>query len=75
MNKSKWNIYNNENSSNKSFHIISFQPKSKKIEPVKIFKKLNKRGIICSLRNNRLRLSIAHYNNQNDINHLLETLN
>ena len=60
---------------NKSFHIIAFKPKAKQIEPIKVFKILKKNNIICSLRDNKLRLSIAHFNNQKDINHLLGILN
>ena len=37
--------------------------------------RLKKNKIICSLRNKKLRLSIAHFNNQKDIENLLETLN
>ena len=75
IDKNKWQIYHNKKSINKSFHIIAFKPNSKDLEPIKVFKKLKKKNIICSLRDNKLRLSIAHFNNQEDINHLLEILN
>ena len=75
INKKKWQIYQNEKSKNKSFHIIAFKPKSKHLEPIKVFKKLKNENVICSLRDNKLRLSIAHFNNQKDINHLLGILN
>ena len=75
INKKKWHIFKNKNNSTNSFHIISFQPKSKFIEADMIFQKLKKNKIICSLRNKKLRISFAHFNNQKDINHLLETLN
>ena len=75
INKKKWQIYHNEKNINKSFHIIAIKPKSKHLEPIKVFKKLKKKNVICSLRDNRLRLSIAHFNNQKDINHLLGILN
>ncbi len=75
INKKKWQIYHNEKNINKSFHIIAFKPKAKQIEPIKVFKILKKNNIICSLRDNKLRLSIAHFNNQKDINHLLGILN
>ena len=75
INKKKWQIYHNEKNINKSFHIIAIKPKSKHLKPIKVFKKLKKKNVICSLRDNRLRLSIAHFNNQKDINHLLGILN
>ena len=75
INKKKWQIYHNEKNINKSFHIIAIKPKSKHLEPIKVFKKLKKKNVICSLRDNKLRLSIAHFNNQKDINHLLGILN
>ena len=75
INKKKWQIYHSEKNINKQFHIIAFKPKAKQIEPIKVFKILKKNNIICSLRDNKLRLSIAHFNNQKDINHLLGILN
>ena len=45
------------------------------LDPSIILKRLKKNKIICSLRNKKLRLSIAHFNNQKDIENLLETLN
>ncbi len=75
INHNKWKIYYSKKSLNNSYHIISFRPKSKNPEPIKIFKKLKRNNIICSLRKNKIRLSIAHFNNQKDVNHFLEALN
>ena len=36
---------------------------------------LKKNKIICSIRNKKIRLSLAHFNNQQDIENLLEILN
>ena len=75
INQKKWKVFQNKKTYNNSNHIISFQSKSDIIEPSEIFKRLKKNKIICSLRNKKLRLSIAHFNNQKDIENLLETLN
>ena len=68
-------VSQNNKTFNNSNHIISFQSKSNILEPSIILKRLKKNKIICSLRNKKIRLSIAHFNNQKDIENLLETLN
>ena len=34
------------------------------------FEHLSEEGLICGIRNDRLRVSISHYNDSNDIEHL-----
>ena len=75
INQKKWKVSQNNKTFNNSNHIISFQSKSNILEPSIILKRLKKNKIICSLRNKKIRLSIAHFNNQKDIENLLETLN
>ena len=75
INQKKWKVFQNKKTSNNSYHIISFQSKSNMIEPSTIFKRLKKNKIICSIRNKKIRLSLAHFNNQQDIENLLEILN
>ncbi len=53
-------------------HIISLN--SSKVDIKKKFAELSKNGIICGIRNGRLRISIAHYNNQIDIETLIKQL-
>ena len=53
-------------------HIVSIINPEKKM--YKISKTLTEKGIFCSLRNGYLRVSLAHYNNQHDIDKLLSIL-
>ena len=55
-----------------SSHIISIS--SPTLDVQEALKHLRKNGIICSARNGSIRVSIAHYNNQYDIQSLLDNL-
>ena len=60
------------NTKEASSHIITLRAPKSNI-PLS-FERLTKNGIICGVRNNRIRVSIAHYNNSLDINTLLQNL-
>jgi selenocysteine lyase/cysteine desulfurase len=52
-----------------SSHIISLMhPSGDTIR--RKFEHLSEEGLICGIRNDRLRVSISHYNDSNDIEHL-----
>ena len=53
-------------------HIIALESSTRNIEL--ILKRLKENNVVCGSRNNRIRISIAHYNNEEDIAHLLYCL-
>ena len=53
-------------------HIIALESSTRNIEL--ILKRLKENNIVCGSRNNRIRISVAHYNNEEDIAHLLYCL-
>ena len=67
-----WFPFHFENQALSSSNILSIFHSKKDLK--KAHKVLHKNNFICSLRNNRLRLSIAHYNNERDIDKFLDYL-
>ena len=66
---SDWKFFRKTTSKEFSSHIISLMPPS--ADRLKsTFEHLSKKGLICGIRNERLRISIAHYNDSNDIKYL-----
>ena len=66
---SDWKCFRKTTSKEFSSHIISLMPPS--ADRLKsTFEHLSKKGLICGIRNERLRISIAHYNDSNDIKYL-----
>ena len=53
-------------------HIVSIFSPEKKMHTIS--KSLSEKGVFCSLRNGYLRVSLAHYNDQKDIDKLLSIL-
>ena len=68
----QWNLYRPEDDIDASSHIVSIESFSHNIR--KQFEKLKSNAIICGIRNDRIRISISHYNNQMDIEKLLNAL-
>ena len=68
----KWNAFREIDSLERSPNILSLF--NQKIDSKKLSHELKKKNIVCSLRNGRLRVSIAHYNSQEDIDVLLAVL-
>ena len=68
----QWNLYRPEDDIDTSSHIVSIESFSHNIR--KQFEKLKSNAIICGIRNNRIRISISHYNNQTDIEKLINVL-
>ena len=66
---SNWNAFRPTTSKEFSSHIISLMhPSTETIKST--FEQLLKQGLICGIRNGRLRISISHYNDSNDIKYL-----
>ena len=72
LNKDRYKTLNG-NEKLSSSHIISIS--NNEIDSTKLSKILFDNGIICSLRNGFIRISLAHYNDQTDIDKLLSVLN
>jgi selenocysteine lyase/cysteine desulfurase len=70
--ESKWQPYRSINDKCASSHIISLESKS--AGTARTLEKLKKENIVCGTRNNRLRVSIAHFNNETDIMSLVKAL-
>ena len=73
LEETRWNLYRAKDDVSASSHIISIESLSKNIRDN--FEKLKTNTIICGIRNNRIRISISHYNNQTDIEKLINALN
>jgi len=69
---SQWTAFREIDSSERSPNILSLR--NQQIDSKKLSKELKDKNIVCSLRNGRLRVSIAHYNSQEDIDVLLAVL-
>ena len=69
---SKWQPYRSISDKCASSHIISLKCQSGAI--IHTLAKLKKENIVCGIRNNRLRVSIAHFNNEADIRSLIKVL-
>jgi selenocysteine lyase/cysteine desulfurase len=66
---SEWKSFRPITSREFSSHIISLMhPSGDEIKST--FEQLSEKGLICGIRNGRLRVSISHYNNGNDIKYL-----
>ena len=66
---SDWHSYRPTKSKSSSSHIVSLMhPSSNTIR--RKFEHLSEKGLICGIRNDRLRVSISHYNDSNDIENL-----
>ena len=69
---SEWRPFRPKEDTESSPHIIVIDKEGQNI--TEIFNKLNQEKIIVSMRNNRIRISLAHYNSLDDINTLAEVL-
>ena len=70
---SDWKSFRPTTSSEFSSHIISLMhPSADRLKSS--FEELSKKGVICGIRNGRLRISISHYNDSNDVKHLGDSL-
>ena len=69
---SQWTAFREIDSSERSSNILSLR--NQQIDSKKLSQELKDKNIVCSLRNGRLRVSIAHYNSQEDIDVLLAVL-
>ena len=67
-----WKPFHSTTSSEFSPHIISLR--TSKLNVQSKIMELTESGIICGIRNGRIRISIAHYNNESDILYLLDQL-
>ncbi len=66
---SDWKSFRPTTSTEFSSHIISLtHPCADTVKSS--FEQLSKKGLICGIRNGRLRISISHYNNSKDIKYL-----
>ena len=72
LKKLEWTVFVDGESDEFSSHIISLQNAHHNV--VNAVEKFNKSGIVCGIRNGRIRVSLAHYNNENDVQKLLEAL-
>ena len=70
--KSGWIPFRPINDYESSPHIITIAKKN--AETAHVYEKLRDKGIITSLRNGRIRISIAHYNSENDLDKLSRIL-
>ncbi|MDG2475003.1 MAG: aminotransferase class V-fold PLP-dependent enzyme [Paracoccaceae bacterium] len=68
----EWKPFRRVDSSEFSGHIISLNATTLNIPSTQ--KYLIKNGIICGIRNGRIRISLAHYNNERDVQSLLKSL-
>ena len=67
-----WKQFRSSSDASASSHIVSLSKSN--IDLSKKFERLKEHKLYCSLRNNRLRVSIAHYNNEEDLLKLVELL-
>jgi selenocysteine lyase/cysteine desulfurase len=69
---SDWTPFHSPGSPGFSPHIVTLQNPSCDVRAVEA--SLTENCIICSIRNGRVRVSLAHYNSQNDVNALINNL-
>ncbi len=72
LNGSGWVAHHPGGSSAASTHIISLS--NPKFSAREIYEQLLARGVICSTRNNRLRISVAAFNDSSDISRVIAAL-
>jgi len=70
--KTKWIPWSKKEKSYYAKHIISLESDTDSLD--RALNKLRAQNIICSSRNGRIRLSLAHYNNENDIERVVQAL-
>ena len=66
--KSGWFLFRSINDYESSPHILTLTKKNS--DAKHIYENLRSEGVITSLRNGRIRISIAHYNSENDLDKL-----
>ncbi len=70
--KTGWEVYSQNNEKERSSHILSlFNPN---LSSTEVVRQLSQKKLICSSRNGRLRISLSHYNNESDLNTLINLL-
>ena len=72
MEKTKWIPWSQRGKSYYARHIISLESDKDSLD--RALNKLRIQNIICSSRNGRIRFSLAHYNNENDIKRVVQAL-
>lgn len=72
LNNTSWNTFHNKNINLSSSNIVCISDKNKDMKKISSILYQNK--IICSYRNNHLRFSFAHYNNEIDVQNCLTVL-
>ena len=72
MEKTKWIPWSKRGKSYYARHIISLESDMDSLD--RALNKLRIQNIICSSRNGRIRFSLAHYNNENDIKRVVQAL-
>mgnify|MGYP001228619828 CR=1 FL=1 len=66
LENSDWKAFRNVKSDEFCSHIISLKhPLGERVQST--FEELSNKGLICGIRNGRLRISISHFNNSDDI--------
>ena len=70
--KTKWMPWSKGGKSHYARHIISLESDTDSLDQA--LKKLRIQNIICSSRNGRIRVSLAHYNNEHDIKRVVQAL-
>ena len=69
---SQWKVFADAQDGDPCSHIISLYSENKNVE--KTFNDLINRGIICGIRNGRIRVSLAHFNSSADVFDLVKHL-
>ena len=72
ISKTKWNPILNQIEACNSNHIVSIESATEPVEAT--LEKLKENGLICSSRGGKIRVSLAHYNDESDIANLIEHL-
>ena len=72
LKNSDWTPYRAPSDKEASSHIISLSHQNAASSLV--LQKLKSKKVVCSERNDRIRISLAHYNNEQDIDNLLNVL-
>lgn len=70
--KVDWEPFRRADTDEFSPHIITLQTSSYNVDAA--LERLTQKGVVCGIRNGRIRVSIAHYNNEDDIQALLNNL-
>ena len=70
--KSQWTTHRPSQDDSASSHIITLVNES--VDISQTIQDLKEQKVYCGVRNGRLRISLAHYNDESDINSLLSVL-